>query len=596
MPRRFPAAPLQALGIFVSIIMAVGSSFAAMNTMYAAVARRANEIGTLRVLGFSRGSILFSFFLESLLLSVLGGLLGCLLVLPLNNVETGIGNFITFSEIAFNFRVSRADYGRGRDIRTVHGRGGRRLSGPHGRQERDPHRAPGNLVHGSRTERSENRPFGEAAPAGPSPWATRFIIIGFTLFALLSLGAFAWSKLNAATEVDTVRVHAVTAGGGAASDPVILNATGYIIAAHTIEVAAKVVGKVQWIGVEKGDHVNQGQVLVRLEDDEYRAQVLESQGQLDNLKAHLSELQNGSRPEEIEKAKADVEQAKADLENSEITLKRTKDLAQQGVLSKQNLDDAQAKYDANAAKVASLQRTYDLVKIGPRREEIEAARAQVAQAKGTLDYAKTQLDDTVITAPVTGTILDRNVEKGEFVTTGFVGDKGAKGYVVSLADLNDLQVELDINQNDFAKLGPRTRGVITTDAYPDRKYQGYIYEISPEANRQKATVQVKVKVAESGLLFAARDERERGFSGRSETGPGRRGAGERHGDHTRIGGPRQRGVHRRGRQKAVRRTVRISGTTAQGVQVESGLIGGEDLIVNPPAELKDGQRVRLKQS
>ncbi len=98
--------PLQALGIFVSIIMAVGSSFAAMNTMYAAVSRRATEIGTLRVLGFSRGSILFSFFLESLLLSILGGLLGCLLVLPLNNVETGIGNFITFSEIAFNFRVT----------------------------------------------------------------------------------------------------------------------------------------------------------------------------------------------------------------------------------------------------------------------------------------------------------------------------------------------------------------------------------------------------------------------------------------------------------------------------------------------------------
>ena len=99
-------APLQALGILVSIIMAVGSSFAAMNTMYAAVARRAREIGTLRVLGFSRGSILFSFFLESLLLSVAGGLLGCLLALPLDGITTGVGSFITFSEIAFNFKIS----------------------------------------------------------------------------------------------------------------------------------------------------------------------------------------------------------------------------------------------------------------------------------------------------------------------------------------------------------------------------------------------------------------------------------------------------------------------------------------------------------
>jgi len=98
-------AVLQYLGIFIAIIMAVGSSFAAMNTMYAAVARRSREIGTLRVLGFSRGSILFSFLVESVCLALLGGVLGCLLVLPLNNITTGIGSFVTFSEIAFNFRV-----------------------------------------------------------------------------------------------------------------------------------------------------------------------------------------------------------------------------------------------------------------------------------------------------------------------------------------------------------------------------------------------------------------------------------------------------------------------------------------------------------
>ena len=99
------AAPIEYLGVFVSIIMAVGSSFAAMNTMYAAVARRAKEVGTLRVLGFSRGSILTSFFFESLVLSLIGGALGCALVLPLNNVTTGIMSFQSFSEIAFNFRV-----------------------------------------------------------------------------------------------------------------------------------------------------------------------------------------------------------------------------------------------------------------------------------------------------------------------------------------------------------------------------------------------------------------------------------------------------------------------------------------------------------
>jgi putative ABC transport system permease protein len=100
------SAPIQFLGIFVSIIMAVGSSFAAMNTMYAAVARRAKEIGTLRVLGFTKGSIQLSFLLESVVLSLIGGALGILIALPLNNVTTGIGSFVTFSEISFNFRVT----------------------------------------------------------------------------------------------------------------------------------------------------------------------------------------------------------------------------------------------------------------------------------------------------------------------------------------------------------------------------------------------------------------------------------------------------------------------------------------------------------
>src|SRR5579862_5660424 len=97
---------IQVLGTLVGVIMAVGSSFAAMNTMYAAVARRSNEIGTLRVLGFSRFSILLSFLSESLLLAILGGVLGCLLVLPLNGTTTGIGNFTTFSETDFNLTVT----------------------------------------------------------------------------------------------------------------------------------------------------------------------------------------------------------------------------------------------------------------------------------------------------------------------------------------------------------------------------------------------------------------------------------------------------------------------------------------------------------
>jgi putative ABC transport system permease protein len=107
------AAPIRALGIFIAVLMAVGASFAAMNTMYAAVARRTREIGTLRALGFSRRSVLISFMLESVFIAVLGGILGGLIALPLNSVTAGTTNFITFSELAFNFQVTPSLFATG---------------------------------------------------------------------------------------------------------------------------------------------------------------------------------------------------------------------------------------------------------------------------------------------------------------------------------------------------------------------------------------------------------------------------------------------------------------------------------------------------
>jgi len=426
----------------------------------------------------------------------------------------------------------------------------------------------------------------------PSPWATRFIIAGILLFILLGAARFIYARLNAATDVDIVRVRSAAAAPGGEGN-VILNATGYIVAAHKIELAAKVIGKVAWIGVEKADKVKAGQVLVRLEDDEYRANVLSAQGNLEMLKAKLAEAEHGSRPEEIAKAKADLDQARADQENARVSLERTRGLVHDKISAQQTLDDAQARYDSAVAKVASLDRAYELVKLGPRQEEIDALKAQVDQARGTLDYAQVQLDNTVIRAPIDGTILERNVEQGEFVTTGFVGDKGAKGYVVSLANLRDLQVELDINQNDFAKLGSKQPGVVTTDAYPDRKYEGAITEISPEANRQKATVQVKVKILEPDDYL--RPEMNASVAFYSPEKPGAAHTESKPLVTVPTSAVRDGAVFEVVGGKALLKTVKVAGTTSQGVEVTEGLIGGEDVIVNPPTSLKDGQKVRPKQ-
>lgn len=435
-----------------------------------------------------------------------------------------------------------------------------------------------------RIDRSQKR------AGGPSRWSTVWIFSGIALLALLGAGRFAYGVISRAAEVDVARVRTAAAGDPARAGDVILNATGYVIAAHRIELAAKVIGKVSWIGVEKGDRVREGQELVRLEDEEYRAQLLQARGNLINLQAQLDQLVNGSRPEEVARAKADLENARANENNAKVTLDRTRPLVDQGIMTKQNLDDAQAKYDGAVAQRMSLQRTYDLTALGPRKEQIDAARGLVEQAKGQLAYAQVQLDNTVIRAPVSGTVLERNVEKGEFVTTGFVGDKGAKGYVVSLADLNDLKVELDINQNDFAKLGPRQRGVVTTDAFPDRRYEGFIDEVSPEANRQKATVQVKVRIEKPDLYLRPEMNASVAFVSDAKSG--------KDADAPSIVIPvsavRNGAVFVASNGRAVQRPVKTGSTTAQGVRVNAGLIGGEDLIVNPPPDLKDGDRVKAK--
>ncbi len=426
----------------------------------------------------------------------------------------------------------------------------------------------------------------------PSRWAVRWIVGGVLFFVLLGAARFGYDRLNAATEVSVVRVQAESpamAGPG-----VILNATGYIVAAHRIEVASKVVGKILWIGVEKGDKVKAGQPLVRLEDDEYRAQVVQAKGALANLQAKLAELEHGSRPEEVAVARANLNQAKADQENAQVTLNRTKGLVNDKVLSKQTLDDAQAKYDSAVAHVNSLQKTLDLSVLGPRQEEIDSMRGQVEQAKGALAYAETQEQNTVITAPVTGTVLERAVEKGEFVTNMNVGDKGAKGYVAAVADLNDLEVELDISQNDFAKLGPKQKGVVTTDAFPDLKYDGFIKEISPEANRQKATVQVKVKVANPDEHL--RPDMNASVAFISDDKQASAGVTVRPVVVIPASAIRDNAVFVMFDGKALRRAVKTGSTNSKGVRIEEGLNGGEDLIVSPPPELKNGDRVRPKQA
>jgi HlyD family secretion protein len=430
-----------------------------------------------------------------------------------------------------------------------------------------------------------------APPPEPTQRPRRVVWAVISVVLFLVLAAAMVSRLSgSAPEVQTVRATAIRSAGRGTT----LSATGYIVAHHKIDVNSKVTGRVKWIGVEKGDHVKAGQVLVRLEDDEFQAQVQQARGQVEAARAYLRELEGGSRPEEIEQSLNNLEQARAAVRDDKITLDRTRQLVQQGVVARQQLDDAQARYDSDAQRVNSLSQAYTLTKLGPRQEEIQRARGSLVQAQGQLAYAEAQLAGTKIRAPLTGTILERTAELGELITSTFASTAagGPLGSVVSLADLGDLQVELDIAQDDFAKLHSHQLGVVTTDAYPDRKYSAILTEISPEANRQKATVQVKVQIENpDDYLRPDMNATVQFQSDAPTTAEGVSGvlvpANSLHAE----GGRHY--VLVAYKAHAIARDVQIVTRRSDGAVVR-GLNGGEDVIVDAPADVKDGSRIRQK--
>ena len=345
-----------------------------------------------------------------------------------------------------------------------------------------------------RIDRSKKRP--QTGRTGT--WL--IVLVAFLLGAAASFALFHWfasdSSGRARAEGDTAPPAANEArrDGGRAEDseeagPVLI-VSGYIVPHHRIEVGSKIVGKVTWVGVEKSDLVEKGQLLVKLDDREFQAQLEQARASLRAAEARLAELDAGSRPEEIDRAEAELRRSKADLENADLEYQRLETLLQTGVVSKQLVDNARTRRDMAQAAVGVAEKNHRLFVLGPRQEKLQSARAEMEQSRAAVKYWQSQLAETEIRAPISGTILERIAEVGEMVSTWFAG--GA--VVVALADLNDLQVELDISQSDFHNVSEKHDCRMSPVAYPEQEYACELVETAPEANRQRATIQIKVQV------------------------------------------------------------------------------------------------------
>jgi RND family efflux transporter MFP subunit len=224
---------------------------------------------------------------------------------------------------------------------------------------------------------------------------------------------------------------------------VVLTTSGYIVNRERIEISPRMMGLVTWLGVKKGDAVKKDQVLVRLDDAEQRARLLEIEGQLLG--------------------------AKVALERAKIAWQRVKRLRATNNETAEHEDEA--------------------------RLAVQAAEATVQQIEGMRENVKVQLDWTVIRSPIDGVILDKLAVAGALVTPqSFGGTRGPSTALVALADPNDLQVEIDVNEADLPKIFAGQRCRVTPEAFPDKHYGGSVAEMAPEASRQKGTLQIKVQI------------------------------------------------------------------------------------------------------
>jgi HlyD family secretion protein len=386
-------------------------------------------------------------------------------------------------------------------------------------------------------------------------------------------------------------VVAVAEQPGPAGD-VALAASGYIVPRRRVEVSSKISGRVEELLVDRGDVVKVGQILARLDDREIRAQLEQASAGRQAAMARLEEALAGSRPQEIERAQAALEEAEANLSTTRINLERAQRLMERGVLAKQALDDARNAHEVAAAQVKVAGKNLELAKLGPRSEQIQLARAQVAEGEASIVWWQTQLENAVIRAPVAGTVLERLIEKGEMVTTGYVSGRGAKSALVSIADLKDLEVELDINESDIPRVRVGQECSLAPESYPDKIYRAVVREIAPEANRQKATIQVKVAIGNPDEYLRPETNAKVNFledpkalrpdwAGRVVVPKA-----------AVIAGPAIFVVQD---GKAVRRAVTLGAERSGRVEIFSGLAVGERVIVGGLAGLADGMTVTSKQ-
>jgi RND family efflux transporter MFP subunit len=397
----------------------------------------------------------------------------------------------------------------------------------------------------------------EAAAEGRArPW-----VIGVGAALVLVAGLVAWLMLRPeALEVRAVTVRldrgdsAAVASGGA-----VLSASGYVVAERLTVASSKVTGMVREVMVDEGMTVKEGQVLARLDDSTARKQLALAQSQLDTARFAVAE-------------------SEARFTETERTLARNRSLRAQNLTSEADLNAADAQFASAKARLATA------------RSEVEVAARSAA-------LAEQNLADYTIRAPFSGVVVSKNAQVGEMISPVSAGGGFTRTGICAIVDMSSLEVEVDVNESYINRVVAGQRVEAVLDAYPDWRIPASVSRIVPTADRQKATVRVRIEfdaldpriLPDMGVQVSFLESPKAAVVGAAAPRP-------------RLLVPADAVVERDGQAVAFvvdggaveRRAVRVGRPSRGEVEVEAGLQEGERVVVAPPATLVDGGAIAVK--
>jgi RND family efflux transporter MFP subunit len=395
-----------------------------------------------------------------------------------------------------------------------------------------------------REDRGERR----RAPVG-------IIITVLVLIALAGGGAWYWSTVLQAASVKVAS--ATVKAGGASAAGAVLNASGYVVARRRATVSSKVTGKVMDVLIEEGHPVRAGQVLAHLDDTQPRAALALAEAQLASSR----------------KAAAEDE---AKLQQAELTLGRRQQLLKEKVVGKAELDEAQSNVDTLKARIAYTQQ-------------------QIGVAESQVRLQQTNLTDMVVRAPFSGVVISKDAQPGEMISPVSAGGGFTRTGIGTIVDMSSLEVEVDVNETYINRVVNGMRVEAVLDAYQDWQIPAHVITTIPSADRQKATVKVRIG-------FDALDPRILPDMGvkvsflRDAPTPGQAPLAPR------VIVPKAAIRTADGKSivfvlkddRVERRAVSVGLETGGQVELVSGVSAGERVVVEGPAALKDGDKVKVQ--